>query len=459
MEWIPRHVVAIVGGAIAGSEAAYRLSQRGICSVVFEQNALPYGKIEDGLPMWHVKLRDQDESKIDEKLTHPLVYFVPRVRLGNEIDFLDLVTHWGFSAVLLATGAWRDRPLPIAGIDNYIGRGLVYQNSLVHWFNHKHEPNYNGPHFEMHDNALIVGGGLASLDVVKICMLETVLAALRKRGIATDLLTLEHETISKFLEHHQLTLQALGLQGCLLIYRRRTIDMPLADLPADASPERAQKVYQAREKILHNFQAKYLFRFMELTTPVDKIVESDRLVGLKLACTEIKNGQPKIVPGSEFEYRTPMVISSIGSVPEPIAGIPMDGELYKIRNLDTGQLEAFDHVFGLGNVVTGRGNIKASLEHGRQVADLMMDEFLAWRDEDYQELLRRAGEIAGLRAERVIDFLATKKLLSADQIKSIMQRVQTLQQRVGYDGDYRKWIQQHKPVRYEELIGWNPKHA
>jgi flavin-dependent dehydrogenase len=76
MEWIPGHFVAIVGGAVAGSEAAYRLSQRGIYSVVFEQNALPYGKIEDGLPMWHVKLRNSEERKIDDKLTQPCVFFV-----------------------------------------------------------------------------------------------------------------------------------------------------------------------------------------------------------------------------------------------------------------------------------------------------------------------------------------------------------------------------------------------
>jgi NADPH-dependent glutamate synthase beta subunit-like oxidoreductase len=458
MEWIPGHVVAIVGGAIAGSEAAYRLAERGIYSVVFEQNVLPYGKIEDGLPMWHVKLRDQDESKIDEKLSQPRVVFVPRVGLGRELDFHDLVQNWGFSAVLLATGAWRDRPLPIPGLDEYIGNGLVLQNPLVQWFNHKHEPNYDGPHFEVYDNALVVGGGLASLDVVKILMLETVLSALQHRGIAADLLALEHDSISKFLQEHNLTLEALGLQGCLLIYRRRACDMPLAEIPRDATPERVQKVHQGREKILHNFQAKYLFRFMELTAPVDKLVENGRLAGLKLARTEMKDGRPVLVPGSEFAYRTPMVVSSIGSIPEVISGIPMDGELYKIRNQDTGQFEAFDHVFGLGNVVTGRGNIKASLEHGRQVAESMMDEFLAWRDEDYQELLRRAGEIAALRTERVIDFLATKKLLRVEQIEKIMQRVQALQQQVGYDGDYRKWIQQHKPVRYEELIGWKPKH-
>jgi flavin-dependent dehydrogenase len=70
----PGYFVAIFGGAVAGSEAALQLSRRGIYTVVFEQNALPYGKIEDGLPKWHVKLRNKEEEKIDEK-SNSLTFF------------------------------------------------------------------------------------------------------------------------------------------------------------------------------------------------------------------------------------------------------------------------------------------------------------------------------------------------------------------------------------------------
>ena len=45
-----RHVVAIFGGACAGSTAADILAAHGAEVVVFEQNIRPYGKIEDGLP-------------------------------------------------------------------------------------------------------------------------------------------------------------------------------------------------------------------------------------------------------------------------------------------------------------------------------------------------------------------------------------------------------------------------
>ena len=58
-----QYVVAVVGAATAGSEIARILAVRGIRVIVIEQNPRPYGKIEDGLPRWHVKRR-KDASGI-----------------------------------------------------------------------------------------------------------------------------------------------------------------------------------------------------------------------------------------------------------------------------------------------------------------------------------------------------------------------------------------------------------
>ena len=276
----PSHFVAVIGGAVAGSVAAAKLADRGIKVAVFEQNTRPYGKIEDGLPKWHVKLQAQEEGKIDERLSHPNIFFVPDTKLGRDIDFGDMVKNWGLSAILLANGAWRDRPLPIKGVDDFVGKGLIYQNPLVKWFNHYHESQYQGPSYHIPDDALIVGGGLASLDVVKIVMLETVQEALRKQGIDVDMLTLEHETIHKVLDDHKLSLAKLGLKGCRLYYRRRIKDMPLATVPPDATPERREKVYMAREKILRNFQEKFLFSMHECQAPSGVVTENGRLVGI-----------------------------------------------------------------------------------------------------------------------------------------------------------------------------------
>ena len=180
----PRHVMAVVGAATAGSEIARILAERGALVIVFEQNPRPYGKIEDGLPRWHVKQRLDEYEEINKRLDHPNIEYVPLTRMGRELDFEDLRTRWGLSGIVLTHGAWRDRPLPVEGADQFIDRGLVYQNKLIYWFNHYPEKTYNGPRYELTPGAIVVGGGLASIDVVKVLQIEMTLAALKARGIA-----------------------------------------------------------------------------------------------------------------------------------------------------------------------------------------------------------------------------------------------------------------------------------
>src|SRR5690242_14360769 len=100
-----RYFVAVVGGAIAGSVAAEILADRGIRVAVIEQNKRPYGKIEDGLPRWHLEQRKQEYARIDARLKKPGVFFIPSTQLGRDLTFQDLCDHCGFSAVILANGA------------------------------------------------------------------------------------------------------------------------------------------------------------------------------------------------------------------------------------------------------------------------------------------------------------------------------------------------------------------
>lgn len=445
----PAPFVAIFGGACAGSEAAHQLAQRGIYVAVFDQQTLPYGKIEDGLPKWHVKLRDKEEAKINQKLSHPNVFFVPNTKLGRDIDFQDVVNNWGFSAVLLASGAWRDRPLPVEGVDAYVGKGLYYQNPFVDWFNHHHEPGYNKYDYHVADGAIVIGGGLASIDVVKILMLETTVEALAKRGIQMDVITLEHKGIPKALEELGLTFADLGLKGCTLFYRRRNIDMPLNTIPKDLPPDKVEKMQQVRVKILKNAMEKYLFHFQERSVPVDKIVENDRLVGLVFQRTEIVDGRVKSLPGTEFEVRAPLIVSSIGSIPEPIPGIPTRGELFDIRDEETGKLDDFDHVFALGNAVTGRGNIRESELHSRKVVTHVIENFLNWQEGDaetYTDESRLTPEV-----------ISQKKILTPSQVQSLLEKIQNRQKEVGYHGDFMKWVEEHLPVRLEDMVESAPK--
>src|SRR5436853_5369598 len=111
----PRHAVAVIGAATAGSEIADILATRGSLVIVIEQNPRPYGKIEDGLPRWHVKQRKDEYEEINRRLSHPNIEFIPLTRMGTDLSFDELRTQWGLSAIVLTHGAWRDRPFPVPG--------------------------------------------------------------------------------------------------------------------------------------------------------------------------------------------------------------------------------------------------------------------------------------------------------------------------------------------------------
>ncbi|MGI9543994.1 MAG: FAD-dependent oxidoreductase [Cyclobacteriaceae bacterium] len=447
---VGHHFVAVFGGAVAGSEAAYQLAQRGFRVVVFEQNTLPYGKIEDGLPKWHEKLRDKEEAKINEKIGHPNVLYVPGVKLGQDVDFDDLVQNWGFTAILLATGAWRDRPLPIDGIDPYVNKGLYYQNPLVYWFNHKHEPGYDGPTFELTDDAMVIGGGLASLDVVKILMMESVEKALAERGHKVDMFTLDR-SIAKVLEGLDLTLADLNIKGCRLFYRRRDLDMPLSPLPTD-TPEQLEKAQTVRKKILDNFLKKYLFEFIPCHAPVDKIVENDKLTGIVFQETKIEDGRVVAIPGSEKSYHSPLVISSIGSLPEKIESVPWQGQVFKVDQDNCCKLEGHDNVFALGNAVTGRGNIIESMKHGKSVTIDIMDKHLNWEEKDYENWFRGAEKNVEAQVDAIAEHIERQDFIPAETVQSILDGVEALQKKAGYDGDFMSWVEKNLPIRLEQLL-------
>ena len=433
------HVVFIVGGAVAGSEAAFQLASRGVTCAVMEQHDRPYGKIEDGLPRWHVDLRLQEEKRIDEKLTHPGVHFIPRTRLGRDLT-LDEIRSWNPSAIILANGAWRDRPFPLSGIDEYLGKGFVYQNPFVYWFNHYLESDYNGPSYVPEDEAIVVGGGLASLDVVKILMLETVCRALEKRGENVSLLDLERHGCRKVLTGMNLTLEDLGLKGCTLYYRRRVEDMPLAEMPDNASPEKEAQAQATRRKLLNNFADKYLFKFESLRAPVGFMAENGHLTGLKMARTTIENGRAVVSESTADAVPARLVISSIGSIPESLPGVAMSGEKYVVKDEKTGELEGSDGVFVIGNAVTGKGNILVSRRHGRTVSQYMIEQYLVGAASGYEEVFAGAADETRRKMAAVVGRLSLQPPPSRQRVSELMSKIEYLQRRAGYGGDYRGWI-------------------
>ncbi len=429
----PKLVVAIIGGAVAGSEAAAACAARGAIPVVFEQGARPYGKIEDGLPRWHEKLRDKEYLKINENLGGDAVIFVPKTEIGAALPWDELYRELGFSAVVLANGAWRDRRLPVEGADAYEGRGLVYQNEFVYWFNHYEDEGYDGPVFEIPDDTIVVGGGLASIDVVKIVNLELYARALRARGIEVDIVKMEIKGIPRTLEALGLGAEELGVKGCRLYYRRRKEDMPLASAD-DPTPEQLAKLKNARVKIMDRVIRKYFVKFEELSRPVNTIVEGDRMTGIRFQKTEVVDGRVRGVDGSEFDVDASMVISSIGSIPRPIEGVPTKGELYHYDSWDTGEVHGLPGVFGLGNVLTGKGNIRDSRTNAIEIIEKVVAAYLGVGDEAVETPGRVSTDV-----EAVAKQAAAGAVMSVDAMRTLADRIEKRHEEIGYQS-FSTWI-------------------
>ena len=182
--------------------------------------------------------------------------------------------------------------------------------------------------------------------------------------------------------------------------------MPLTTIAPDAKPELVEKRKQARRKILNNTQEKFLFNVLECTQPVGLDIIDDNLEGLEVIKNEIVDNKPTQVENSNQILKANTIISSIGSLPEPIDGIPMSGSTYDIIDEDSGKFNNLDKVHGMGNAITGKGNIKASRISARTVGDLTIDLI---------------------------------KEIDSDSVDSINIKVKEWQERSSYNGNYFEW--------------------
>ena len=132
-----------------------------------------------------------------------------------------------------------------------------------------------------------------------------------------------------------------------------------------------------------------------------------------------------------------MTISSIGSIPEPIPGIPQRGEVYEYVDASVGLLmEGTTGVYAAGNVLTGKGNIKDSLDSGTEIG-------IQWRSATWVwPTMARASPFAEANAARRNKegrrgwprSINARELVAKSEVAEIMARVRERQGAVGYDG-------------------------
>jgi hypothetical protein len=164
--------------------------------------------------------------------------------------------------------------------------------------------------------------------------------------------------------------------------------------------------------------------------------------------TKIEGRKADPIPGSEHELRAPLVVSSIGSVPEKLSGINMNGEYYTFSGQDLPRYTPMDRVFGVGNVVTGQGNIRVSLVHSQKVTKRVVD---CMTGDD-----GNAGAGSGSAEQQVANAMDAigKQIevipqLSDGQMAQVERQVHALQQKAGFTSDYDSWIAKVTPPDLE----------
>ena len=134
------------------------------------------------------------------------------------------------------------------------------------------------------------------------------------------------------------------------------------------------------------------------------------------------------------------MVSSIGSIPERVPDIPQDGEVYRYVDAASGLLkDGITLVFAAGNVLTGKGNIKDSLDSGTEIGIRVAESYLGLSDERLP-LAQAEREQAHQQGEAVAAVIAARPPLAPDAVSSLHARIKELQHAVGYDGDYRGWL-------------------
>src|SRR5690606_6691194 len=114
-------------------------------------------------------------------------------------------------------------------------------------------------------------------------------------------------------------------------------------------------------------------------------------------------------------------------------------------NWDTGAVKGLSNVFGLGNVLTGKGNIRDSRENAEVVSQQVIRDYLGI-DEHTGDMLAPEHAAAHERAKTIADSAIRRAKIMPDRLKAIAQAIEGRWQKVGYEGDYASWIARNKPT-------------
>ena len=398
-----RHI-AIVGSGPAGyytAEAAVKKWGEEARIDVFDMLPVPFGLIRTGVAPDHQSIKGVSR-RYEKTAIGDTVRFVGNIAIGRDVSIEELQSL--YDAVILATGAPKDRLLRIEGSD---AENVIGSAAFVGWYNGHPEfanlnPDLSGRH------AVVVGMGNVALDVARI------LSKTEDEFAGSDIVThaldalrnsrLESVTILGRRGPHQIMMTPKEL-GELMQLERASPQVESADLPpldddAVLEPGMRKSVTLLREfaAIPPNSHGEkpIAIEFDFFASPKAIDVMDGRATGVVVERTVVEAGRA-IGTGETYRIPADIVITCIGYETSPIEGVPFDERAGRFAN-DQGRI--LPGLYCVGWAKRGpSGTIGTNRPDGYSVIDIV--------DEDIGSGHRRRGRegFDDLAAERRLDIV------------------------------------------------------
>ena len=398
-----RHI-AIVGSGPAGyytAEAAVKKWGDEARIDVFDMLPVPFGLIRTGVAPDHQSIKGVSR-RYEKTAIGDTVRFVGNIAIGRDVSIEELQSL--YDAVILATGAPKDRLLRIDGSD---AENVIGSAAFVGWYNGHPEfanlnPDLSGRH------AVVVGMGNVALDVARI------LSKTEDEFAGSDIVThaldalrnssLESVTILGRRGPHQIMMTPKEL-GELLQLERASPQVESADLPpldddAVLEPGMRKSVTLLREfaAIPPNIHGEkpIAIEFDFFASPKAINVTDGRATGVVVERTVVEAGRA-IGTGETYRIPADIVITCIGYETSPIEGVPFDERAGRFAN-DQGRI--LPGLYCVGWAKRGpSGTIGTNRPDGYSVIDIV--------DEDIGSGHRKRGRegFDDLAAERRLDIV------------------------------------------------------